>query len=55
MAVSAGLSMKIHAVNILSQLCLNQHNGEALCHKITDNGVSGANQEELFGLIDHLN
>ena len=30
-AISAGIFMKIHAVNILSQLCLNSHNGENLC------------------------
>ena len=32
-AVSAGLVMKVHTVNILSQLCLNRHNGEALCNQ----------------------
>ena len=49
MAVSAGIVMKIHAVNILSQLCLNVHNGSMLCNQfiVTPN--------DDYGLIAYFN
>lgn len=48
-AISAGLFMKIHAVNILSQLCLNSHNGENLCSQFL------ITQDDGSGLIEHFN
>lgn len=40
--------MKIHAINILSQLCLNHHNGEDLSTQML------VTENDEFGLIAHI-
>lgn len=47
-AISAGLVMKIYAIEILQNLCLNVHNGSMLCNQL----LVTANDE--FGLIAYF-